>query len=276
MRTRRQALGQHFLHDQQTIEKIIALTEKEISHAQNPPKILLEIGPGRLALTQKLYELSQNNKIPLVLVERDKSLEPILSDFQKKEGVEVYFMDAATETFEEWIKQLAQQRQASIFIASNLPYSASSQILARLCHQSEYLKGCIVMVQKELANRMAAPAQTSARGAFSLFIQSYFEVNPVFDVSPNAFSPPPQVTSTVITLKPLSKPLVASIKFPLKFEQFCKKLFSQRRKMIRNTIPKEKHDLFAKLDISGTERPEVLKLETIIELYRGCEEGAAI
>ncbi len=267
MRSRRQALGQHFLHHKPTIEKIAAVVAAEMERAPRPPRSLLEIGPGKLALTQALAPLATERSLPFYLVERDRYLEDEIRSGSPT--TELHFMDAATDLLPELIDTMRGKDQTPIFVASNLPYSASSQILANLCHRSADLSGVVVMVQKELAQRMAAPAGESERGALSLLIQSYFEVEMAFDVGPGAFTPPPRVQSTVLRLRPLAVPVTTGLKEPLKFEHFCKMLFSQRRKMVRNMVPSEKHELFPKLGIDGTERPETLKLETVLGLYRG-------
>lgn len=272
MRTRRHALGQNFLHHKPTIEKIASTVAAAMDASTREAKTLLEVGPGKLALTNALAPLAQKRGIPLVLAERDRYLEDEIREGAK--NAELHFMDAATDRLPQLIDELRAAHRTPIFFASNLPYSASSQILANLCHRTADLSGAVVMVQKELAGRMAAKAGSSDRGAFSLLIQSYFEVYREFDVSPGAFNPPPKVMSTVLRLEPLSVPLTTGMKNPLKFEAFCKQLFSQRRKMIRNLIDDEKHELFPKLGISGTERPEALELKTLIELYRqSSEEG---
>ncbi|MBI3556229.1 MAG: ribosomal RNA small subunit methyltransferase A [Deltaproteobacteria bacterium] len=267
MRTRRHALGQNFLHHKPTIEKIVATVAAEMKTAERAPCSLLEIGPGKLALTRVLSPLASELKLPFYLVERDRYLEEEIR--AGAPDTELHFMDAATELLPELIDSMRKKTLTPLFVASNLPYSASSQILANLCHCSNDLSGAVVMVQKELAQRMAAPAGEPERGALSLLIQSYFEVHVAFDVGPGAFTPPPKVQSTVLKLRPLALPLTQGLREPLKFEHFCKMLFSHRRKMIRNMVPNEKHELFPKLGISGTERPETLKLETVLGLYRG-------
>jgi 16S rRNA (adenine1518-N6/adenine1519-N6)-dimethyltransferase len=267
MRTRRHALGQNFLHHKPTIEKIATLVETELAGATREPRALLEIGPGKLALTKALEPLARKKSLPLLLVERDRYLEDEIREGAP--GAELHFMDAATEKLPELLKGVP----SPVFVASNLPYSASTQILANLCHSIDRVAGAVVMVQKEVAARMAAPAGASERGSFSLLIQSYFDVTAAFDVGPGAFTPPPKVKSTVLKLRPLARPHVADLRSPLEFEKFCKMLFSQRRKMLRNLVPEEKRQLFPKLGISGTERPETLELSTVIALYRETSEG---
>lgn len=269
MRSRRHILGQNFLHHKPTIEKIASLVDARIDTAAQegrPSRLLLEIGPGKLALTNALARVASERKLPMALVERDRFLEDEIR--QGMPDADFRLMDAASDALPEYLDELAAANKTPIFVASNLPYSASSQILANLCHKSHLLSGLVVMVQKELAERMVAEPGTGDRGAFSLLIQSYFELTWAFDVGPGAFNPPPKVTSTVLGLTPLAKPMTAELRHPKKFEHFCKMLFSQRRKMVRNLVPNEKHEFFPKLGISGTERPETLKLTTVLELYK--------
>lgn len=280
MKTRRQVLGQNFLHHRPTIEKIARLVDIEIARATptggaesgaiRATKAVLEIGPGGLALTRPLQRLAGILGLPLVLVERDPYLEDAIRDGAK--DAEIHFMDAAGEKLGALFLDLKARACAPIFAVSNLPYSSGTPILANLCHLSGMglLSGAVVMVQKEVALRMAAPAGSRDRGAFSLLIQSYLEPRIEFDVGPGAFHPPPKVTSTVLALRPLAKPKTATLSDPLKFEAFCKRLFGQRRKMIRGFVPKDVHSHFQRLGLEGTERPETLELDTVLELFRVC------
>jgi len=269
MRTRRHAFGQNFLHHKPTIEKIVSLAESELKQAENrgrAPKSILEVGPGKRAITDHLLQVAQAHSVPLVLVERDRLLEEGL--LEMGDQVSLHFMDAATEHFANLFDELVAKNSAPVLFVSNLPYSAASQILAQLCYKSQHVSSAVVMVQKEMAKRIAAPEGTSHRGSLSLLIQSYFDAKIAFDVGPGAFNPPPKVTSTVLTLTPLEKPLTADFADPKKFERFCQHLFSQRRKMIRKTLPPAAHQCFPKLGINGTERPEDLSLSAIIELFK--------
>lgn len=264
MKTRRQRLGQHFLHDQYTIEKILQFVETEISCFEKV-KTLLEIGPGKLALTRGLNHIAEKKTLPFFAIEQDQSFQNLI--LNQCPHIKLTLMDAAKPTLVDFFKNLSREKQTPVFVVSNLPYSASSQILANLCYASRFIAGCVVMVQKELGHRMIASPGSSARGAFSLLIQTYFKVRSLLSVKPEVFTPPPKVESTVLLLQPYEQPLTNKLKNPLDFENFCKRLFSQRRKMIRNLLPKEKQDIFGSLGLSGSERPQELNLETIFQLY---------
>ncbi len=264
-RTRRQALGQHFLHHQPTIGKIIGAFTSNLP--RETTQVIVEIGPGDGALTTSLQNFSKVTGLPLILVERDRSLEEGLRS--KLESPEIHFMDAATDELEKLILTLQTSSEKKTSVISNLPYSAASQILARLAHVSESINLMVVMVQKEVAERMLAKAGSPHRGAFSIFMETWFDLEKCFDVSPGAFHPPPKVMSTVLILRPNKKlPLKPGSKEALKFEKFCMGLFSQRRKMIRRILHNATPALdFAKLNLSGTERPEVLTLAKLWELF---------
>ncbi|MGE4231886.1 MAG: rRNA adenine dimethyltransferase family protein [Bacteriovoracia bacterium] len=258
MKTRQQVLGQNFLHHKPTIEKILSLTQEQVTKTN--PKSIVEIGPGKLALTLKLNEIATKAQAALYLVERDKKLTAGLQEAKVLD--KTTFLDAASDQFIEFLKSIP----TPIYIVSNLPYSASSQIIAQICHARLILKasgiaGCTFMVQKELATRMAS----QNRGSFSLLVESVFSIKLAFDVSPGAFSPPPRVKSTVLTLQPKFDSIVKTTEELSEFEVFCKALFSKRRKMLRARF--EDQGLFSKLGISGTERPEELDLSTVYALF---------
>lgn len=264
MRTRRQALGQHFLKDRSVVTKIVALAETLAR--QHGADAILEVGPGQRAISNDLAALASNLSVPLFLVERDRYLLPHLSDGWIGEP-ELTFLDAASEGFPKFLRALRERGFKKVLFVSNLPYSASSQILAHLCHESAGLCGAVIMVQKELAQRMTAPAGGKHRGAFSFLIESYFRAGKGFDVSPGAFSPPPQVMSTVLPLEPWHESPVRQVADFEGFERFCKGLFGGRRKMIRNLLPPAAKEAMGRLGLTGEERPETLTLETALALY---------
>ena len=274
--SRQKAYGQNFLHHKPTIDKIINEVNERIS---NQSCILIEIGPGEGALTKDLIQISINKKIPFHIIEKDirlkDGIEEIISSYQKL-PISFSMLDATDDLFIQKCKELYQKYKLPIFIASNLPYSVSTTILSNICWlrmENVPVLGCVVMVQKEVADRMKAKAcDSDNRGSFSLHIQTYFECNKLFDVAPGAFTPAPKVMSTVLELKPLNKIPFQNPESAQKFESFCKFLFSSRRKMIRKTLSTlcdadKLHTIFKNLHLDGTERAETLELSTVIELF---------
>ncbi len=268
-KSRGQAFGQNFLHHQPTIDKIIRLATDEIQKTK--PSCILEIGPGKQALTEPLIELTNAHNLPLHLVELDPRLRGPLATFEQ-DG-RLHMMDAAHDAFGELLLTL-YKTSGPVYIVSNMPYASASQIIAQVIRaiqiEPSAVSGCTIMVQKEMALRMIAPANNSDRGAFSIFIESYFKADKIFDVSPGCFQPPPKVISSVLTLRPLAKSVLQGRVDPLKFEAFCKKLFSQRRKMIRGILK----NVALPETLSGTERPENLDLETLIKLFSSFDNYA--
>jgi 16S rRNA (adenine1518-N6/adenine1519-N6)-dimethyltransferase len=262
MRTRRQAFGQHFLKDQKVIQRILDATEARIN--AHKPGSLIEVGPGRMAITYGLAALAESKGVPLYLVERDRKLEPVLHEGLEGVSADLRFFDAASEKMGELIEELAPR--GPVLFVSNLPYSASSQILARLCENRRHLCGAVVMMQKELASRLLAKPGGRDRGSFSWLMQSHFKSEGAFDVAPGAFYPPPKVMSTVLDLTPLAVPLLRAEESAA-FEKFSKGLFSGRRKMLRNLVDLDEAGLAA-LGLTGQERPEALTLEQALGLFR--------
>ncbi len=271
-RTRRQHFGQHFLHHDPTIRKILDNVEKEISLLTDEPKCIIEVGPGKLAITHGLSKITQKQNLPLILIEKDLKLEKeIRSDLNK--DFELHFMDAANEDFSKFIMKLKKESRTPFYFVSNLPYSAGSQILANLCHHSDLISGATVMVQKDFAERMIAltpKGKQSDRGSFSVLIESYFHSKIEFDVGPGAFTPPPKVMSSVLTLRPKPIQPFNNLKTALQFEKFVKAAFSQRRKMIRTLVPEDKRDELKEIGLTGTERPENLNLENWYSFFKIC------
>ncbi len=180
-------LGQHFLRDPRTIHRII--------DALNPKtdETIVEIGPGTGALTSVLVERAGR----LIAIEFDNKLTPLL---QKRFGgfgnFKLVMADALTVDF---CAQILPARSARL--VANLPYNISTAILQRLIAQRGCLDEMVLMLQREVVERVLAPPGTSDRGYISVFVEAYCEEEKLFDVAPGAFRPPPKVWSSVMRLK---------------------------------------------------------------------------
>lgn len=180
-------LGQHFLRDQRTIHRII--------DALNPKagETIVEIGPGTGALTSVLVERAGR----LIAVEFDHKLAPLLQErFGCFENFKLVMADALTVDFCREILPASSAR-----LVANLPYNISTAILQRLITQRECLEEMVLMLQREVVERVLAPAGTSDRGFISVLVEAYCETEKLFDVAPGAFRPPPKVWSSVMRLK---------------------------------------------------------------------------
>jgi len=214
-------LGQHFLHNPRVINQIIAAV------APNPGETIIEIGPGRGALTGKL--LAQAGTV--VAVEFDKNLVSTLGrKFTSQTNFKLIQADALTTDF---CFEILPARQARL--VANLPYNISTKILQRLIDQRSCLTEMILMLQREVVERITAPPGSAKRGYLSVLIEAYAATEKLFDVSPNAFQPVPKVWSGVIRVIPRS-----SVGLEVKDEELLKQLvsagFAKRRKTILNNL----------------------------------------
>ena len=180
-------LGQHFLRDQRTIQRIIdALAPKD-------NETIIEIGPGTGALTAVLVERAGR----VIAVEFDNKLTPLLTErFSDFPNFKLVMADALTTDFCAAILPAHSAR-----LVANLPYNISTAILQRLIAQRECLKEMVLMLQREVVERVLAPAGTTDRGYISVLVEAYCETEKLFDVAPGAFRPPPKVWSSVMRLK---------------------------------------------------------------------------
>lgn len=180
-------LGQHFLRDQRIIHRIIDAL------APTTEETIVEIGPGAGALTSVLVERAGR----VVAVEFDRKLAPLLNErFSVLPNFKLVMADALTTDF---CAEILPARSARL--VANLPYNISTAILQRLISQRACLDEMVLMLQKEVVERVLAPAGTSDRGFISVLVEAYCETEKLFDVAPGAFRPPPKVWSSVMRLK---------------------------------------------------------------------------
>jgi 16S rRNA (adenine1518-N6/adenine1519-N6)-dimethyltransferase len=180
-------LGQHFLRDPRTVQRIIEAL------APKPDETIIEIGPGTGALTAALVERAGR----VIAVEFDEKLAPLLRErFAGFSNFKLVMGDALTTDFCAEIRPARHAR-----LVANLPYNISTAILQRLIAQRECLTEMVVMLQREVVERVLAPAGSSERGYLSVLVETYAETEKLFDVAPGAFRPPPKVWSSVMRLR---------------------------------------------------------------------------
>lgn len=180
-------LGQHFLRDRRTIQRIIEALAPEAGET------IVEIGPGTGALTSALVESASR----VIAVEFDAKLAPLLGErFAGWPNFRLVMADALTTDFCAEILPAPTAR-----VVANLPYNISTAILQRLIAQRACFKEMVLMLQREVVERVLAPAGTTDRGFISVVVEAYCETEKLFDVAPGAFRPPPKVWSSVMRLK---------------------------------------------------------------------------
>ena len=220
----RKSLGQNFLQDSNIINKIVG------SLNVNDSDVVVEIGPGRGVLTELILPLASK----LHLVEFDYDLVHFWeqrSDSSKNlvvHGIDVLKFD---------FNEIIQTSDQPLKIIGNLPYNISSPVLFHLMKYADHIHSQIVMLQKEVVERMASKPGSKQYGRLSVMLQQRYNIEYLFTVPPGAFFPPPKVDSAIARLTPLS-----TIEHPVDnqddFEMLVKQAFSQRRKTLRNTLKK--------------------------------------
>jgi len=246
-------LGQHFLKDKNIIKKILEFSDI------NKEDLVLEIGPGKGALTNYIFNYTDN----VVLIEKDKDLIPFLKkNFPK---ALIFNLDACNLNLEKIFsqaKKFFQKDFENIKIISNLPYNVGNIILINLLSFFPLIKDITVMVQKEVAERIAADPKSKKYGFLSVLLQTFFKIKKGFNVPPKAFFPPPKVYSSVIKLIP--KPY-KEVKYFYenieKYKKFLTKAFSQRRKKLKNVCPFFPKEFLDK-------RAEEIDVESYKEIFR--------
>lgn len=256
------SLGQNFLIDGNIVRKIVS--ESNITKDD----YVLEIGPGMGTLTE---ELALNAK-KVIAVELDKTLLPILDEtLEKHDNVEIIYGDILDIDIENLIKEKFEG--GPIKVVANLPYYVTTPIIGKLIEQNLNLESITVMVQKEVADRMASGPGSKVYGSLSVFVNFYCHPEIVVKVPKTVFMPQPKIDSSVIKLN-LKKELPDIDKD--KFFKVVKAGFSKRRKTILNALSSygfniEKEDIKLALEsvnISPNERAEKLSLEEFIKISK--------
>lgn len=217
----KKSFGQNFLADQNIINKIIFAL-----NLQNNESVI-EIGAGRGALTGKLIESGAR----VFAIELDRDLIPLLQfDFGKNENFNLIEQDALKIDFGE-INSRFQISNSKL--VANLPYYISTAILQKLIEQRDCFSEMILMLQREVVERIAAEAGNKERGFLSVMVQAYLETEKLFDVAPTAFRPAPKVWSSVVCLKPKVEIEIEDEKL---FRDIISSGFVQKRKTILNNL----------------------------------------
>jgi 16S rRNA (adenine1518-N6/adenine1519-N6)-dimethyltransferase len=212
----KKSLGQHFLKDESVIANIME------SLCQNPVSQLLEIGPGAGALTKSLLNLSGVN------------FKAVEIDREKVEFLKMNYAGFDDKLIEADFLKMEKPFQGSFSIIGNFPYNISTEILFKILDWRPDVDRVIGMFQKEVAQRIAASEGSKIYGVTSVLLQTFFNVEYLFEVNEQAFIPPPKVKSAVIRLTPKKEsPPVRTEKM---FFLLVKTAFNQRRKTLRNAV----------------------------------------
>jgi len=246
-------LGQHFLTDPRIALRIVEAMEA------GQEATVLEIGPGTGVLTGHLLDKGTD----LVPIEIDSESAAFLKD--KWPELEERLVEGDFLALD-----LNSIPGKTLHVIGNFPYNISSQIFFRVLDHRDRIMSIVCMVQKEVAERIAAPPGKRDYGILSVLLQAYYDIEYLFTVKPGSFHPPPRVYSGVIRLMRNDRAQLPCDEGL--FVRLVKTLFNQRRKMIRNSIRPFLLHLDDDFELL-TRRPEQLTVEDFIRLCRWLEEN---
>lgn len=251
-------LGQHFLKDL-SIAKAIADTVDKC-----PSLPILEVGPGMGVLTQ-------------FLITKERTVNVVEIDFESVAYLRAHYPELEDHIIEDdFLKMhLDHLFDGNPFVLTgNYPYNISSQIFFKMLDNKEHIPYCSGMIQKEVGERLAAHPGSKAYGILSILVQLWYDVEYLFTVNENVFSPPPKVKSAVVLMRRNSRTSLPCDE--ALFKKIVKGTFNQRRKKLRNSIQQivgKESPLLANPILD--KRPEQLSIEEFIELTQQVERELA-
>lgn len=263
-------LGQNFLSDEGAAADIVDALGN-ISDA-----LVLEIGPGKGALTAPLAQHAQR----LIAIEVDRKLATELRyNYRLQPQVEILEADVLKLDFRTVLNRtigplndLRPLRPARAHVVGNLPYYITSDILLRLFEFHDQFDVIVIMVQREVADRIAATPGNRDYGLLSATAQLYTTVDKLFTLPPGAFTPPPKVHSTVLRMKVAPRFEELQVK-PAEFISFLKSAFAMKRKTLLNNLKKGFREdtirqALKQAGVRADVRAEALRLEKSAEIFR--------
>lgn len=257
-KSRRHALGQHFLTNRGVLRKIVGAIDPR------PGDFIVEVGAGKGALTAALAERAGR----VIALEKDARLIPALRETMPP-NVEVVHGDVLKID----LRGMAGQAGApAVRLVGNIPYSISSPLLFRVLDEREVLTDAAFLVQREVAERVVAGPGSKSYAPLGILLQNEFEARIAFTVAPGSFSPPPKVQSALLTFRGRPAPLHPGAA-DAPFRAFLRAAFAERRKMLwknlsRRATPAKLAAAYDGLDIARTVRAEELTGDTLFSLFQ--------
>jgi len=261
------SLGQNFLADANAARGIVSALG-DISSS-----VVVEIGAGRGALTKLLAAHASH----LIATELDEMLAAKLRVAHAgQQNVEIVHANFLSASLSELLPHREPALQAKVI--GNIPYYITSDILLRLFEQHEFIETAVLMVQKEVADRLASQPGSRDYGLLTVTTRLFADVERLFTLPPSAFSPPPQVYSSVLRLTMNPKATSLGVD-PTAFLNFCKLAFAQKRKTLYNNLrgryeEKKLRAAFGSIHVRDDARAETLSLEQLASIHRYLIEPA--
>lgn len=259
--TKRKELGQHFLTSRHIIDKIIAVIDP------HEDELIVEVGPGKGVLTFPLAGRCGR----LVAVEKDPELIPALLE-KKPENTVILEQDILETDFCELLRREPGPWD-TLKVAGNLPYSISSPFLFKLLDEQGPVSRGVFLLQKEVAERVAAGPGSKKRAPLSILFELDFRVRIHFTLPPGAFSPPPRVYSALVSIEKREAPLF-DVENREGFRRFLRAAFAERRKTLANNLKKlglpagAVERALAAVSLTGTIRAEEIDTARFVALFK--------
>ena len=247
----RKSLGQNFLQDENITRKIVRAI------CPQPSDVMLEIGPGEGALTKYLAPSVRH----LIAVDVDDRVVVRMREwFPEIEVIRGDFLEIDLHT-------LARNHPGPFRVVGNIPYNITSPILFHLLEHRAAISDVMLMVQKEVAQRLVAMPGSKDYGILSVSFQLFADVEILFDVSRNAFYPKPDVTSSIIHLEMLESPRYRLVDEQA-FRSMVRSIFGKRRKMLRGSMKTfcDQQGYMLPTEVDLTKRPEQLSIEELVRM----------
>lgn len=259
-RSKRRALGQHFLHNPRLIQRIIQVINP------SPEDVIIEIGAGQGSLTLALAKYGSQ----VMAIEKDPQLVSFLQSIIPPNVTLIEGDFLRLDLMKEIINKISPT--SSIKLVGNLPYSVASQIIIKAFDHKAVFPFWVFLVQEEMANRFLSAPRSKKFNPLAIMLQNHFEIHRVLRISPKSFQPPPQVYSSLLAFFKRPSPL-----FPIEDEKeffsFLKKCFASRRKTLANNLRTASFSSetikegLTYLKIPSQARAEELELKTFYDLY---------
>lgn len=249
-------LGQNFLKDKNIVDKIV----NSIEYKEN--NLVIEIGPGSGALTKELLKKVDN----AILYEIDTRLEKILTkELSSYNNYKLIFIDFLEADIK---KDLAKYSYDNLYIVANLPYYVTTPIINKIVSEKIPAKEIVIMVQKEVGDRLSAVPGNREYGGLTVTLNYYFNIEKIINVSKNSFIPKPKVDSAVIKLT--RKESIEPLKDIAIFDKLVKDSFKFKRKTIKNNLNNYDLDkidtILKKYGYNLNSRSEMLPYNVFVEI----------
>lgn len=256
----RKRFGQHFLHDRAILRRIV--------ESLNPRsgELIVEIGPGRGALTRELLAAG----VAMHVVEIDRDLARALrAEFPPGSGLTVHEGDALEFDF----RGLRGPGDPLLRIIGNLPYNVSTPLLLKLMNIADDIRDMCFMMQREVVDRLVARPGSKQFGRLTVMTQWRCDTRRLFNVGPGAFVPPPKVESSLVELRPVRQRAPVD---PAVMEMLVREAFSSRRKTLRNALKRVMNETaILAAGVDPHTRPEDVSVDQYIELANTAARAGA-